>query len=638
MRTTDPVAMNKPPDRPEIDRGNHFPFCDLVKSDTMIHGNAIPTAILLDNSPFEINPDKPMEMDTGVDPNPNEQEIYRSILYLNPNYSISAPVAEFNKDINLFCQWGDSEQLHDYWNGLNYAQNEKLLLGLKFKLIPGPNFDKKAEIAVKNMKSVHHPKKRNKMFANWLKLELKQKVRLVNKMGSSKIHMALLKSIKKRTRLPRKFKEEKINDEVEGSGKDEVKVPMSYADKVGRKTTVKNLISMINKDPKLPVGDVEMPFEDILKGSEPFSTTLYGYFIEKSVNFFNVNKYTMSKWKNFGIEEGLKEVLEGGPWIFFDNPIVIRRWVPGLRLSKDQLDTIPVWVKVYNVPLEYWNATGLSHIGWEIGKPHEMSASKVWLKEINIYSRDVTTRDRIQSKCKIEYAWNPSKCSHCKVYGHKDSNCGILIAMDAKMKETKGNAQVDQELRNINIIDEMIKKNVPVNLDADGYQKVTRKTNNKQKKRQGQYGNFNRNNNNKETVHNSNVNSINAQFGANSKPKKVKTVEGTEVGITKMMEEQQRRVQIYVPKTIQNPIVSSNFVDGIQAKKKLFHDDLVSKNKFEILENVVEMEEEALFEIVDIEEDYTLDEDEGDSVENVEEMEEIQGDEADITKNMAFSQ
>ncbi|CAH1428817.1 unnamed protein product [Lactuca virosa] len=209
---------------------------------------------------------------------------------------------------------------------------------------------------------------------------------------------------------------------------------VSYANKVsGKKLNAANLISVIKKDPILPKGVVEMPYCDILKEEVMVN--------DEGVYFFR-----------FSSEQGLISVLEGGVWMIFDSALVVRRWTTGVSSVKGQHDKVPVWVKIFNVPLEYWNGTGLSHIAWEIGKPldvdahtasmcqdHwgrpafmrvliEMSASKDWLKEVQVYSSDLTTGERILSKCRIEYVWNPSKCSHCKVYGHKDSNCGILLA------------------------------------------------------------------------------------------------------------------------------------------------------------------------------------------------------------------
>ncbi|CAI9288726.1 unnamed protein product [Lactuca saligna] len=184
-----------------------------------------------------------------------------------------------------------------------------------------------------------------------------------------------------------KGKEEKIIP-VQNSMEEKIEGKVSYAEKVsGKKMNAANLISKVKKNAELPEGVVEMPISDILKGCSPFKTTLYGS------------------------EQGLLSVLEGGVWMIFDSALIIRRWTTGVSSVKDQHDKIPVWVKIYNVPLEYWNGTGLSHIAWEIGKPldvdahtakmcqeHwgrpdfmriliEMSAAKEWLKEVLIYSR-----------------------------------------------------------------------------------------------------------------------------------------------------------------------------------------------------------------------------------------------------------
>nr|KAJ0209365.1 hypothetical protein LSAT_V11C400156980 [Lactuca sativa] len=292
---------------------------------------------------------------------------------------------------------------------------------------------------------------------------------------------------------------------------------ISYAEKVsGKKLNAANLISKVKKNADLPSGVVEMPLSDILKGCNPFKTTLYGYFIDKHVNFCNVNKFAHNMWKKHGLEEvmvndegiyffrfsseqGMLFVLEGGVWMIFDNALVVRRWTNGVSSVKDQHDKVPVWVKIYNVPLEYWNGTGLSHIAWEIGKPldvdahiakmcqeHwgrldfmriliETSAVKEWLKEVHVYSSDLTTGERILSKCKIEYAWNPSKCSHCKVYGHKDSTCGILLAKEVKDIGNSISSDKKKEGNKVDLMEVLIASTKKVDEDNEGFQTIVKR-------------------------------------------------------------------------------------------------------------------------------------------------------------------
>ncbi|KAL4583041.1 hypothetical protein LXL04_007605 [Taraxacum kok-saghyz] len=455
MSSSGPDSKSIPPDLSEVDRGPFFNFYNLMKFADPIDGKALPCPKLIDNSKFEStlytdslnrvakitrkpeitvsssskavsekpNADKPMDVDLieDSDAKSSNSEIYGSILDLNPNFSISALVAEVNLEIEAFSQWGENKKMKSFWKGLSQNEKKNILLGLQFRLPgqPDSEYEKQSGSILNSRKEVQNLKKRNKVLRSWSNLKLKQRVKMLDKMGSSRVQNLLRNQVKKEIKTKKKmtplssdltpmkkkaietsiglnrirngiwkkyqnpdnipsvnnvFKVDveemsalPVNDkkpqtklvaaadlvqQVTKETKVEVKKPISYADTVGKKKQMSNLISVIQKDPKLKVGEVEMPVDDILKGSEPFSTTLYGYFIEKRMNYYNMNKYAMSKWKQFGIEgvmvneegfsseQGVKEVLEGGPWLIFDNPIVIRRWTPGLNLSKSQHNSL----------------------------------------------------------------------------------------------------------------------------------------------------------------------------------------------------------------------------------------------------------------------------------------------------------
>ena len=71
----------------------------------------------------------------------------------------------------------------------------------------------------------------------------------------------------------------------------------------------------------------------------------------------------------FASVEGMTSVVEKGPWLFSGRFMVLRRWSPGLPLSKATLSKIPVWAKFHNVPMELWTEEGLSHIASTVGHP-----------------------------------------------------------------------------------------------------------------------------------------------------------------------------------------------------------------------------------------------------------------------------
>nr|KAJ0219831.1 hypothetical protein LSAT_V11C200050600 [Lactuca sativa] len=238
----------------------------------------------------------------------------------------------------------------------------------------------------------------------------------------------------------------------------------SYARMVEATSTVVDLnIKVIPKVDRKPNGKVELPYVDLMLGGAPYHATLYG----------------------------MMSVMEGGPRLINNVPMFVQRWRPGLVLSKPQIKFVPMWVKVFNVPLEYWNSKGITLIANEIwipiamdkitqkmcnehwGRPAfmrflvEMSSESEWMKELSVVSIDFGTGEKVESKCKIEYAWRPDVCNHCKVYGHKNSNCGIL-----------------NSLKSDNVADEAVnseENGKKEQVDDDGFILVTKKNNKGQK-------------------------------------------------------------------------------------------------------------------------------------------------------------
>ncbi|CAI9259915.1 unnamed protein product [Lactuca saligna] len=283
----------------------------------------------------------------------------------------------------------------------------------------------------------------------------------------------------------------------------------SYARMVESTITAVDLnIKVIPKVDGKPSGKVELPYADLMLGGAPYHATLYGFFVGKKLAFPTVNHFSFKMWKMYGLKdimvndegffffkfdskEGMMSVLEGGPWLINNVPMFVQRWRPGLVLSKPQINSVPVWVKVFNVPLEYWNSKGITLIANEIGKPiamdkitqkmcneHwgrpafmrflvEMSAESEWMKELSVVSIDFGTGEKVESKCRIEYAWRPDICSHCKIYGHKNNNCGIL---NGKKNNDVTDVAVDRE-----------EKERKEKVDDDGFILVTKKNNKGQK-------------------------------------------------------------------------------------------------------------------------------------------------------------
>ncbi|GKE03977.1 zinc knuckle CX2CX4HX4C containing protein [Tanacetum coccineum] len=71
----------------------------------------------------------------------------------------------------------------------------------------------------------------------------------------------------------------------------------------------------------------------------------------------------------FGTRAGLEAVLEGGPWMIRNSPIILKKWFAKTSLQKDKLTRIPIWVKLHEVPIQVFEEDGISLIATYLGKP-----------------------------------------------------------------------------------------------------------------------------------------------------------------------------------------------------------------------------------------------------------------------------
>ncbi|GJW65633.1 hypothetical protein Tco_0117517 [Tanacetum coccineum] len=71
---------------------------------------------------------------------------------------------------------------------------------------------------------------------------------------------------------------------------------------------------------------------------------------------------------------GLEQVLEKGPWMIRNQPMIFTKWAPNLSISKGTITKVPIWAKVHKVPVVAYSEDGLSLIASQIGKPIMLDA------------------------------------------------------------------------------------------------------------------------------------------------------------------------------------------------------------------------------------------------------------------------
>ena len=153
-------------------------------------------------------------------------------------------------------------------------------------------------------------------------------------------------------------------------------------------------------DGRITVAPLRDVFDD---GCELWKSTLVGHFVGQKLPYPVVNLIAKRIWGSYGLSEVLSlkngfylfnfdsadratNVLERAPWHMANRPLVLKRWQPNIQFLKDDLVRVPIWVRLYNVPLKYWTIKGLSCIASAIGVPFHVDRTTLLRKRLS-YAR-----------------------------------------------------------------------------------------------------------------------------------------------------------------------------------------------------------------------------------------------------------
>ncbi|GJW86809.1 RNA-directed DNA polymerase, eukaryota, reverse transcriptase zinc-binding domain protein, partial [Tanacetum coccineum] len=155
----------------------------------------------------------------------------------------------------------------------------------------------------------------------------------------------------------------------------------------------KNLIESDNKLFSVPAsvnekGEEVVIFDEELvnEGSEKWKFTVCGYFVCSNMPGYKVKYNIRRMWGKYGLrdivvdndeicyakfkdEESMNLVLEQSPWMVNGRPFIVQKWDPQVTIVKSAPCKIPVWIKLFNVPLEAWSIKGISTLSSKLGRP-----------------------------------------------------------------------------------------------------------------------------------------------------------------------------------------------------------------------------------------------------------------------------
>ena len=216
---------------------------------------------------------------------------------------------------------------------------------------------------------------------------------------------------------------------------------------------------------------VKPPEEAVMEGIDMWKGCLVGQFLDKRLPYPVVRSLVNKLWGKkempdisttenglyffrFRDLEARDWVMDSGPWHLAGRPFILRVWRPGMDMLNIQLTSIPIWVKFFNIPLEYWTNTSLGYIASVVGNPlhldtltenqARLSFARICI-EVGVdceFPKSVLLDmgNGKYSTIRIEYPWAPQCCSNCKLFGHNLSHCHLMKKQVDSPKEAEEGA------------------------------------------------------------------------------------------------------------------------------------------------------------------------------------------------------
>lgn len=73
----------------------------------------------------------------------------------------------------------------------------------------------------------------------------------------------------------------------------------------------------------------------------------------------------------FTSDEDKQRAMDSGTIFFDKHPVVVRKWNSDMSMSKEEVQTIDVWVQRPGIHVKYWSIMSLSKIVRQIGVPKQ---------------------------------------------------------------------------------------------------------------------------------------------------------------------------------------------------------------------------------------------------------------------------
>ncbi|XP_062080256.1 uncharacterized protein LOC133785013 [Humulus lupulus] len=130
-------------------------------------------------------------------------------------------------------------------------------------------------------------------------------------------------------------------------------------------------------------------------------------------------------------------VLENGVLHFDRKLVIVRPWTTELDHLR-MVKSVPVWVRLPGLGLQYWGTKCLSALVSTLGKPI-------------LVDKFLNERGQLMEQF-VEFEWLPTQCKICKVFGHTESSCNKKKKVVWRPKDQTANgANLDKSMEEINL-------------------------------------------------------------------------------------------------------------------------------------------------------------------------------------------
>lgn len=209
----------------------------------------------------------------------------------------------------------------------------------------------------------------------------------------------------------------------------------------------------------------QMQKAEVDKLTEKCVTSLVMYVVGDVPTIASVKRYIVANWNQVGTPTVFLHdygyfvlhfstivdrdgIISGGPYTFFNRPVILKPWAPVFNFYEEVLRVIPMWIKLPNLPLNCWRSDSLSRIASLLGvlicvddctsRQERVSFARM-LVEMDVTAalpnhvciEDSNGREFKQS---VIYDWKPSYCHKCQMARH---DCCTVVHRQEQAKKNQ---------------------------------------------------------------------------------------------------------------------------------------------------------------------------------------------------------